>query len=294
MTSPFRKCLLAVAIVAASFTPIVAQDVKPFADSSRLVSIGGSLTEIIYALGEEGRLVARDQTATYPPEAVKLPDIGYARQLSPEGVLSVNPTAILMLEGSGPQETIDVLTKGSIEIVTVPESYSQEGILDKVRVVGQALGVEQKTAELVAKLDSDLKAAEAITSGVTQKKRVLFVLTLQDGKVMASGTGTAADGIIALAGGVNAVTEYAGYKALTDEAIVTAQPDAILMMIREGAELVTDEALLAQPGIAMTPAAANKAIIRVDGSYLLGFGPRTASAAAEVAAALYGDAVAAR
>jgi iron complex transport system substrate-binding protein len=289
MTSIFRKPLFAAAILAASLTAAVAQEVKPFADTSRLVSIGGSLTEIIYALGEEGRLVARDQTAVYPEAATKLPDVGYMRQLAPEGVLSVNPTALLIIEGSGPKETLDVLTKGSVEIVTVPEGFSHEGILEKVHVVGKALGVDAKAAELATRLDAELKSAEAITANVPERKRILFILSMQDGKVMASGTDTAADGIIKLAGGVNAVEGYSGYKALTDEAIVTAKPDVILMMSREGGHAVTDEVLFAQAGIAMTPAAANKAVVRVDGAYALGFGPRTASAIAELATALYGE-----
>jgi iron complex transport system substrate-binding protein len=289
MTSIFRKPLFAAAILAASLTAAVAQEVKPFADTSRLVSIGGSLTEIIYALGEEGRLVARDQTAVYPEAATKLPDVGYMRQLAPEGVLSVNPTALLIIEGSGPKETLDVLTKGSVEIVTVPEGFSHEGILEKVHVVGKALGVDAKAAELATRLDAELKSAEAITANVPERKRILFILSMQDGKVMASGTDTAADGIIKLAGGVNAVEGYSGYKALTDEAIVTAKPDVILMMSREGGHAVTDEVLFAQAGIAMTPAAANKAVVRVDGAYALGFGPRTASAIAELATALYGQ-----
>ncbi|WP_423066848.1 heme/hemin ABC transporter substrate-binding protein [Devosia sp. CN2-171] len=289
MTSIFRKPLLAAAILAASLTAAVAQEVKPFADTSRLVSIGGSLTEIIYALGEEGRLVARDQTAVYPEAATKLPDVGYMRQLAPEGVLSVNPTALLIIEGSGPKETLDVLTKGSVEIVTVPEGFSHEGILEKVHVVGKALGVDAKAAELATRLDAELKSAEAITANLPERKRILFILSMQDGKVMASGTDTAADGIIKLAGGVNAVEGYSGYKALTDEAIVTAKPDVILMMSREGGHAVTDEVLFAQAGIAMTPAAANKAVVRVDGAYALGFGPRTASAIAELATALYGQ-----
>lgn len=289
MTSIFRKSLFAAAILAGSLTAAVAQEVKPFADTSRLVSIGGSLTEIIYALGEEGRLVARDQTAVYPEAALKLPDVGYMRQLAPEGVLSVNPTALLIIEGSGPKETLDVLTKGSVEIVTVPEGFSHEGILEKVRVVGKALGVDAKAEELATKLDAELKSAEAITANVPERKRVLFILSMQEGKVMASGSDTAADGIIKLAGGVNAVEGYSGYKALTDEAIVTAKPDVILMMSREGGHVVTDEALFAQAGIAMTPAAASKAVVRVDGAYALGFGPRTASAIVDLATALYGE-----
>lgn len=289
MTTIFRKSLFAAAILAGSLTAVMAQEVKPFADTSRLVSIGGSLTEIIYALGEEGRLVARDQTAVYPEAALKLPDVGYMRQLAPEGVLSVNPTALLIIEGSGPKETLDVLQKGSVEIVTVPEGYSHEGILEKVRVVGKALGVDAKADALVTELDAELKAAEAITANVPARKRILFVLSLQEGKVMASGSDTAANGIIELAGGVNAVEGYSGYKALTDEAIVTAKPDVILMMSREGGHVVTDEDLLTQPGIAMTPAAASKSIVRVDGAYALGFGPRTASAITDLAKALYGE-----
>ena len=288
MTSPIHKSLLVAAILAGSLTAAVAQEVKTFTDTSRLVSIGGSLTEIIYALGEEGRLVARDQTAVYPEAALKLPDVGYMRQLAPEGVLSVNPTALLIIEGSGPKETLDVLSKGSVEIVTVPEGFSHEGILAKVRAVGTALGVEAKAEELATRLDGELKAAEAITAKVPERKRVLFILSMQDGKVMASGTDTAANGIIELAGGVNAVDGYSGYKALTDEAIVTARPDVILMMSREGGHVVSDDELLSQAGIAMTPAAANRAIVRIDGAYALGFGPRTASAIVDLATALYG------
>lgn len=289
MTTFFRKSLFAAALLATSLTSAMAQEVTPFADTSRLVSIGGSLTEIIYALGEEGRLVARDQTAVYPEAALKLPDVGYMRQLAPEGVLSVNPTALLIIEGSGPKETLDVLQKGSVEIVTVPEGYSHEGILEKVRVIGKALGVEAKADALVSELDTELKTAEAITADVTERKRILFILSMQDGKVMASGSDTAADGIITLAGGVNAVEGYSGYKALTDEAIVTAKPDVILMMSREGGHAVADDELFAQAGIAMTPAAANKAILRIDGAYALGFGPRTASAITDLANSLYGN-----
>lgn len=289
MTRFFHKSLFAAAILAGSLTAAIAQEVKPFADTSRLVSIGGSLTEIIYALGEEGRLVARDQTAVYPEAALKLPDVGYMRQLAPEGVLSVNPTALLIIDGSGPKETLDVLSKGSVEIVTVPEGFSHEGILTKVRAVGAALGVDAKAEELATKIDGELKAAEAITANVPERKRILFILSMQDGKVMASGTDTAANGIITLAGGVNAVEGYSGYKALTDEAIVTAKPDVILMMSREGGHAVADDELFAQAGIAMTPAAANKAIIRIDGAYALGFGPRTASAITDLANSLYGE-----
>jgi iron complex transport system substrate-binding protein len=283
-----RHALGLLALLAAA--PAFADEVKPFADTSRLVAIGGSLTEIVYALGEESRLVARDSTALYPEAALQLPDIGYMRQLSPEGVLSVNPSALLVLEGSGPPEALDVLSRASVEQVTVPEGFSADGILEKVRIVGAALGVPDKAAKLEAELDTQLKAAEAATAGIAEKQRVLFILSLEAGKVMASGTGTAADGVIHMAGAENAVTAYQGYKTLTDEALIDAAPDVILMMTREGGA-ITDDELFSQPGIALTPAGKNRKVIRIEGAYLLGFGPRTAAAVEELASDLYGDAV---
>ena len=289
MTSSLHRLAIAAALVAALTGSVAAQDLHPFADSARLVSIGGSLTEIIFALGEQGRLVARDQTATYPPEVADLPDIGYMRQLAPEGVLSVSPSALLVLEGSGPPEALEVLSSAGVEYQTVPESYSAEAILTKVRAVGQALDVTDKAEALATELGAALAAVAARTADIADRKRVLFVLSTDGGKIQASGTDTAADGIIAMAGAVNAITDYAGYKALTEEAIIAAAPDVILMMDRGGDHAATDAELFGHPAIALTPAGRDHAIIRLEGSYLLGFGPRTADAVSELVDALYGE-----
>ncbi|QND54861.1 ABC transporter substrate-binding protein (plasmid) [Phyllobacterium sp. 628] len=258
-------------------------------DVSRVVSIGDSITEIVYALGEEGHLIARDQTSIYPEAARKLPDVGYMRALSPEGVLSINPTAIIAVEGSGPKETIDILKKASVPFVFVPEDYTDKSIPAKIRAVGKALGVDDKAEKLAAQIEKDLLAAEDATRNIKTRKRVLFVLSAQGGKIMASGTKTAANGIIALAGAENAVTEYPGYKPMTDEAIITAKPDVILVMDRGGDHAADNADLLANAAIAATPAGKDKKIIRMGGQYLLGFGPRAPEAIHELAVAIYGN-----
>ncbi|MGV8853074.1 MAG: heme/hemin ABC transporter substrate-binding protein [Devosia sp.] len=288
MASAFCRARWLAVVLAMACLPVGGQELHPFADSSRLVSIGGSLTEIIYALGEDNRLVARDQTALYPPQVLELPDIGYMRALAPEGVLSVGPTALLVIEGSGPPEALNVLAGAGIDYQTVPEGFSAPGILLKVRAVGQALGVPDKAQALAEQLDTALQAVADRTANIATRKRVLFVLSTDGGKIQASGTGTAADGVIKLAGAVNAITDYAGYKALTEEAIIAAAPDVILMMDRGGDHGASNAELLANPAVALTPAGRNHALIRMDGAYLLGFGPRTAAAVAELVDALYG------
>lgn len=267
-----------------------AEKAAAFADTSKIIAIGGSITEIVYALGEQGHLVARDSTSRYPEAALKLPDVGYMRQLSPEGVLSVNPSGILALHGSGPKEAVEVLKKSSVPFIDVPEHYTHDGILEKIRVVGKALGVDAKADRLAAEVDARLKAAEQQTASIKERKRILFVLSTQGGKILAAGSETAADGIVNLAGGVNAVEGFSGYKQMSDEAIVTAKPEVILMMDNAG-PAVSDDELFSNPSIASTPAGAARKVIRMDGGYLLGFGPRTAEAIRDLAVSLYGGQV---
>ncbi|MGN7772791.1 heme/hemin ABC transporter substrate-binding protein [Phyllobacterium sp. 22552] len=260
-------------------------------DTSRVVSIGGSITEIIFALGEQGRLVGRDTTSVYPKEAFALPDVGYMRALSAEGVLSINPTAIIAVEGSGPEQAVDLLKKASVPFVFVPENYTATSVSEKIRIVGKALSVEDKAKKLADDVEADLAAARAETKDIKTRKRVLFVLSIQGGKILAAGDHSAANGIIKLAGADNAVEGFTGYKALSDESILLAKPDVILVMDRGDNHATVDKELLANKAIASTPAGENKAIIRMGGQYLLGFGPRTASAVRDLSKRLYGDAV---
>lgn len=260
-------------------------------DARRIVAVGGSITEIFYALGEEGRLVARDSTSQYPEAASQLPDVGYMRALSPEGVLSVDPDGIIALEGSGPPEAIQVLEKASVPFVMIPERFDSRGIVDKVRAVGAAIGETAKADTFAQKVEADLRAAEDLTRSIAERRKVLFVLSLQGGKILASGGNSAANGIIEMAGGVNAITGFDGYRQLTDESVIEAQPDLVLMMARGDSLDVAPDEIFSHPAVAATPAGQNRELVRMDGLYLLGFGPRTAEAVRNLAHRLYGDKV---
>lgn len=287
------RLLKAAAVAATLFSApmAIAQTTEPLADVSHLVTIGGSVTEIVYALGAGDDLVGRDTTSAYPPEAEALPDVGYMRQLGPEGVLSVSPSAIIAIEGSGPPETLEVLEKAGIDFALVPESYDRDGILAKVETVGTLIGKESEARTLAdsiaAKLDPILAANEARPE--SEKKRVIFILSLRGGKVMASGTGTAANGVIEAAGLINAAGDFQGYKALSDEAVIEAEPDVILMMAGAGDHSASDADVLAQPALALTPAAEAGAIYRIDPAGMMNFGPRFADHLEELTQKIYGN-----
>jgi iron complex transport system substrate-binding protein len=257
------------------------------ADASRIVSVGGAVTEILYALGLDRQVVAVDTTSLYPPRAAReKPNVGYMRQLSAEGVLGLNPSVVLAAEVAGPKETMAVLESATVPLVLVPERYTGEGVVDKVTLIAHATGADQRGACLTAEIKHDLDRLAELRTRVQRPLRVLFLLSFMNGRPMVAGRNTAADGIIKLAGGVNAIDEYEGYKLINDEAIVAVKPDVVLAMEREGATLDAGT-VFAHPAFKLTPAAANNRFVSMEGLYLLGFGPRTARAARDLALALY-------
>lgn len=271
LVTAMRKTILAILLVLMPGAPVLA------ADAQRVLALGGAVTEIVYALGQGDRLVARDSTSLYPPETATLLDVGYVRALSPEGVLSVDPDLILAIEGSGPPESMEVLRAAAIPLVTVPEGYDADAVLRKITVIAEALGVPAEGARLAAQVEASLAKAVA-DSRTALPPRVLFILSLQGGRIMAAGSGTAAEGIIGLAGGVNALEGFEGYQQISDEAILAADPDVILLMERSGEHAVDDSAILAHPVLGQTRASETGAIVRQPGSLLLSFGPRTPQA----------------
>src|SRR6478609_1655963 len=241
-------------------------------DSSRIVSVGGAVTEILYALGLESRIVAVDSTSLYPPLALAdKPSVGYMRQLSAEGVLGLDPSLVLAAEGSGPKDTIAVLEGASVPFVQIPDRFTGDGIVEKIRIA-QATGSAQRGECLIKLVEADLGALAALRARIERPRSALFILSFMNGRPMVAGRATAADGIITLAGAANAITGYDGYKLVNDEAVIAARPDAILAMERASFRLDA-KTVFEHPAFATTPAAAQKELISMEGLYLLGFGP---------------------
>ncbi|MEM1374770.1 MAG: ABC transporter substrate-binding protein [Pseudomonadota bacterium] len=253
-----------------------------FPEADAIVSVGGPITEIIYALGEEDRLVARDTTSVFPIDALTLPDVGYMRRLSAEGVLSVAPDLIIARSTSGPVEALDQLREAAVPVVFVEDGFSADAVVASVETVGRAIGAEDAAGELASKLSVELAELAAVTDAMDERPRVLFVLSTDNGRLNASGHGTGADGIIELAGGINVMAdEYEGYRLLNDEAVILAAPDVVVMMDGRGNHSGRAEEVLSLPSLVLTPAGVNGAFVTVPGA-ALGFGPRTPELALEL------------
>ncbi len=240
----------------------------------RIIAIGGPITEIVCALGAEKDLIGVDSSSTYPACVTKLPQVGYQRSLSSEGILSLRPTLVLASEEAGPPRVVGQLRNSGIPWKTIPVENSVEGVKAKIRAVARALDLEAQGEALVRRLEGDVKKVLAKRVLRATTKKVIFIFAHGGGSLLAAGQGTAADAMITLAGGANAISGYIGYKPLTAEAVLLTSPDIILIS-KQGLESVRGiEGLLSQPGLAQTPAGKSRHIVTMDDLLLLGFGPR--------------------
>lgn len=256
----------------------------------RIVVAGGVITEVIYALGRQERIVGLDSTSQFPPEALKTtPDIGYVRALSAEGVLSLKPSLVLLIEGAGPPDAIALIAEAGVPIARIADGQTAEGVAEKIRAIGEAIGARDDAIMLADRTMTQFRELDALRRRVAGKPRVLFVLSLQNGRAMVGGRNSSADAVIALAGAENAAAAIEGYKPMTDEAIIGAAPDFVLMMSRGGNHGTNADELFALPAFSQTPAAARRRLVQMDGLYLLGFGPRTPAAARDLMAAVNPD-----
>lgn len=243
-------------------------------NTERIIAIGGAITETVYELGAGENLVGTDTSSIYPEAATKLPQVGYQRTLSAEGVLSLKPSLVMILPEAGPPTAIQQIENAGVKVLRVGNESTVDGTKAKIRLIAEILNRQEKGEEIIKQLESDLSEAEKQVSDKTTKPKVVFIYSRGAGAAQVGGSGTPADAMIKMAGGENAVTEFSEYKPLTPEALVAASPDVILLPARALGSLGGIEGVLQLPGVSETPAGKNKKIVTIDDMLLLGFTPR--------------------
>lgn len=254
-------------------------------DASRIVIAGGSITEIFFMLGEANRIIAVDRTSNYPEEVSKFPVVGYVRALSAEGVLSLGPSLVLGEDDMGPLEVMDQLETTGIEIRRVPEEHSAQGIVEKIICVAKIIGYSNEKLEQIRKgfTEPVRKIAAVNDSKLTpHKPRVAIIMALRDGVPFAAGNETSAHGVIEMAGGKNVFEAFDGWKPVSLEVMIEANPSFIVMPERGVAMSGGRDAVLGHPSVKTTDAGHKDGLISMDGMTLLGFGPRTLQAAIDL------------
>lgn len=251
-------------------------------EPSRILSLGGAVTEILYELGLADRIVAVDSTSQFPPEALKThKNVGYFRALSTEGVLSTTPDMIIASDKAGPPEVVRALKASGIDYFEVNDDPTIEALTSRVRAISTKVGKVAAGEDLVRRIDKGFADLATLRDKLTRKPSVLFILSVQGGRATVGGAGTSADTMLRLAGASNAASSLKGFKPVAEESIIAMDPEAIVLMQRSSGHASRD-AILALPGVAGTRAGRDKRLIEMDGLFLLGFGPRAPDAAGDL------------
>jgi len=259
------------------------ETVTTLPDSTKIVSLNGSLSEVLAGLGLEKNIAGTDITSNYPESMKAKPKVGHNKNINAEGVMALQPDLIIGLKKEVTPALTAQFKAAGVKLLLVDQDFSVEGTKKMIHLLADSLHAAPKGDSLIKVLEADLAKLPA-AAPAAQKPKVLFIYARGTGTMMVGGTGTAIDKAIALAGGQNAVTEFADYKPLTAEALVKANPD-IILLFDSGLQSLGGAAGLANvQGVKETNAGKNKRIISMDGELLSSFGPRLGIAIQELAA----------
>ncbi|MFT3930885.1 MAG: ABC transporter substrate-binding protein [Spongiibacteraceae bacterium] len=274
------SALLCVQLYAMSYVALASAAIA----GERIVTLGGALTEIVYALDEQVQLVGVDQSSSYPAAALQLPQVGYYRNFSVEGVIGLKPTLILASDQAGPPESLANLQRMGLRVRVLPSAPTVDALAQRIRGIAEVLDKQRDGEQLIQRIRASLIAPQ-------QKMPRTLMLMGRDSRLQGAGYDTAADAMLKLTGAMNVLAAQQGYKPIAPEALAALAPEAIVTTQMTVDSVGGIDKLLGLSGIAMTPAAKQGRIVVMDDLLLLGFGPRLPEALAQLRAGLVAPAL---
>lgn len=257
----------------------------------RWVSAGGALSEWVSALGGEAKLVGVDTTSQHPSSLKALPSIGYQRQLSAEGVLSLRPQILVGTEEMGPPPVLSQIRTAGVQVEMFSAQPDLPTLQGNLQHLGRLLGAEDKAVQVFQGYQQQLEQQKVrVTKAqLTQKSPgVLLLVGHAGGKPLIAGKDTAADWLIQQAGGHNLAT-HSGYKPFSNESLISLDPQVLIFADRALTGEAARAALFKEnPILSSTRAAKDGRVMELDPTLLVGgLGPRLPAALQQVSELFY-------
>lgn len=241
--------------------------------NERIVISGGSLTEIVFALGAGNQVVGVDKTSSYPDAVKQLPQIGYWKLLNIEGILSLKPSLFITLSDVEPDNVISQVAKANVDVLSLQRIPGTVNLLYlNIEKIADKLNKQTEGKQLISRIKNNLAQIQEKISNHSKKAKVLFLMSM-GGTNSVAGKNTTADALITIAGGEN-LAKHTSYKNYTAESLIAMNPEIIILNKNSIEQLGGIEKLNTIAGITETSAYKNHRIITIDDSYLFGIGPR--------------------
>lgn len=237
---------------------------------TRIVSAGGSVTEVLFALGLGHQIVAVDTSSLYPEEVQSLPKIGYYRQLSPEGVLAQHPEVLVGHNHMGPANVLSQISQTGVEVVNIPHAYSLDSLYGLISALATRFERVEQGQLLISHIQQQL-GNTARQTGTPVK--AAFLVSVGERGLMAAGVESMPDVLFSLAGVKNVFATLSGYQPVSVEALLSASPQWLLVPSHAAAGQTTQQ-LCALPSLKFWAAQNGCHIKVVDPLIFMGLSPR--------------------
>ena len=251
----------------------------------RLVSFGPNITEILFALGLEEKVVGVSSYSDYPEAAESKPKIGDAFNPSLEKIVDLEPDLVLTVKQEQLNKELDDL--GIKFMVLDPEDI--DAILKDIELVGEITGTAKEAEELVEGMRESMSQVATLVEGAPEAS-VFFIVDATDLALpWTAGSGSFIDALIAMAGGENVAGETPGaWVQFSLEQIVSSDPEIIVIQtMTGGVPTVSKEELEEHPVWGKLTAVKQGRICFVDGDLVSRPGPRIIQGLEEVAKAIH-------
>jgi iron complex transport system substrate-binding protein len=267
---------------AVTYRDMAAREITMAAPPSRIVSLVPSVTELIYALGGEARLVGRTDFCDYPPAASQKPSVGGMLSPSLETIVALKADLVIATTAGNREETFAQLRRLGLPTYVVTVNRVAE-VMDLVARVGELTGRTEAVAPLVTRMNGELARVRKLVEPY-RPPRVLYVLWPDP--LVVPGRHALITELIEIAGG-RSVTAVNGdaYPRYSLEAAVAASPEVILLASHgAGTGPVAREKW---DRLASLPAIQGGRLYSVDGSLLHRYGPRMVDGLYQLARAIH-------
>ncbi|MGO3806355.1 MAG: heme/hemin ABC transporter substrate-binding protein, partial [Sphingobacterium sp.] len=240
--------------------------------NERIISLNGAITEVLDAVGVGNRIVAVDVTSDYPAYIKEIPKVSKNRSVTAESISAFKPDLVLGLQGEVSQELQRQLERLKIPVILIKQEFSVRGLDKFIKAVAASVGEVNTGDKMAAKVQAQL--IPLTTGDKKSSEKIMFIYARGAGQMSVSGGDTAVDAVIRLSGFSNALTGFSGFKTYNTEALVAANPDAILLFDFGMSSLGGADGILKMPGVKLTNAGKSNKIISLDAGLLNNFSVR--------------------
>ncbi|MDN3205193.1 heme/hemin ABC transporter substrate-binding protein [Algoriphagus sediminis] len=279
------RILFVFSILLAACSP-QAKEANTGSSETKIITAGGTVTEVVHALGFGDQIIATDITSTYPASMQDLPSIGYRNQIKAEGILALGPDLVLMEEGCLSDDVVEQLKAAQIDIRSFAKPKRVQETYTLIDELGSFLDAETQANDLKESIGADLAKLEEYLQSQESQPKGAFIMARGPQTVFLAGEKTFAEEIFGLAKINYASTGFDDFVPLTPEALVKINPDYLVFFESGVQSLGGEQGLASIQGMTEITAFKEGNIVALDGNYLSGFGPRVGKAALDLAKAV--------